>query len=309
MLRGKRVLVTGGTGSFAHAFVERAIQEDPDRLVIFSRDEQKQDAMQREFSHPSLRWFIGDVRDQSRLEMAMRGIEIVVHAAALKIIPSCEYNPFEAVSTNVHGAENVIRSSIRAGVGRIVALSTDKACQPLNLYGATKLAAEKLFAAARNVVGGGSPLFTVVRYGNVVGSRGSVVPLYRALIAENKPLPITDTLMTRFWITLEQAVDLVYLALEKGQGSDVIIPKIPSMNIVELAKAMGGDDYPIEIVGIRPGEKIYETLMTEDESRMSAEGASVFVLHPDYQNAMPAHSYNSRDNHQWLTREQLRAMI
>lgn len=301
-------MVTGGTGSFAHAFVRRAIQEDPSRLVIFSRDEQKQDAMQREFSHPSLRWFIGDVRDQARLEMAMRGIDIVVHAAALKIIPSCEYNPFEAVSTNIHGAENVIRSAIRAGVGRVVALSTDKACQPLNLYGATKLAAEKLFAAARNIVASDHPLFTVVRYGNVVGSRGSVIPLFRSLLAQSRPLPITHSDMSRFWITLDGAVDLVYRALKDGVGSDVFIPKIPSMNIMELAFAMAGDDYPTEIVGIRPGEKLYETLMTEDEARMAEELPDVYVLHPDFRNGLK-HSYNSRDNSWWLTRDEMKAMI
>lgn len=309
-LGGKGVLVTGGTGSFAHAFVRHALKEGPKRLVIFSRDEQKQDLMQQQFNDPCLRFFIGDVRDQARLEMAMRGIDIVIHAAALKIIPSCEYNPFEAVSTNVHGAENVIRAAIRAGVGKVIGLSTDKACQPLNLYGATKLAAEKLFMAAKNIVGREAPLFSVVRYGNVVGSRGSVIPLFERLALERKPLPITDTRMSRFWITLEQAVDFVLYALEHQEGGEIFIPRLPSMMVTDLAKAIA-PDLDTYIVGLRPGEKIYETLITEDEMRFAGEGKWGWVLKPDWPSieGEKPKSYNSRDNDQWLTISELEGML
>jgi UDP-N-acetylglucosamine 4,6-dehydratase/5-epimerase len=281
------ILVTGGTGSFGRAFVTRLLAgSPPSRLVIFSRDEQKQDAMARHFArtYPDkchrLRFFIGDVRDVSRLEMAMRDVDYVVHAAALKIVPTAEYNPFECVLTNVHGAENVVTASLRTSVKRVVALSTDKAANPINLYGATKLASDKIMVAANNLSGRGGARFSVVRYGNVIGSRGSVVPFFQELMRGGaKALPITDPRMTRFWITLEQGVELVLSSLALMTGGEIFVPKIPSMRIVDLARVMA-PELPHDIVGIRPGEKIHEVMITEDDARMTIELDDRYVICP-----------------------------
>ena len=270
--------------------------------------------MEREFSHPSLRFFIGDVRDQARLEAAMRDIDIVLHAAAMKVVPKCEYDPIEAIRTNIIGAENVVRSAIKAKIQKVVALSTDKACSPCNLYGATKLAAEKLFMAAHHLGGSGGPMFSVVRYGNIMGSRGSVVPLFERLAAEGKPLPITDPRMSRFAYTLEQAVELVLETLQFMMGTEIVVPKIPSMLITDLAKAIGGIDWPQEIVGIRPGEKIHETLLTEDETRFTGETGKKYIISPRYEHEgraffEPGWRYNSGTNTDWLSVHQIRGLL
>jgi UDP-N-acetylglucosamine 4,6-dehydratase len=310
VIKGGNILVTGGTGSFGTAFVKRVLKDEPHRLVIFSRDEQKQHALERELDHPSLRFFIGDVRDRDRLELAMRGIDIVVHAAAMKIIPTCERDPYECLHTNVLGAENVARAALRTGVQQVIALSTDKACAPLNLYGASKLAAEKLFVAA-NGVAAGNTRYAVVRYGNVVGSRGSVIPLFKALAAQGKPLPVTDLAMTRFWITLDQAVEFVLASLANMAGGEIFIPKIPSMRIVDLCEAIG-PGLPRDIVGIRPGEKLHETLLTADEARVAVDGVGRYVILPP--GAAPpkppaSFCYSSDSNDHWLTVEELRGMV
>lgn len=259
---GKSVLVTGGTGSFGNVFVERALAAGASRVAVLSRDEQKQDAMAKRLPHPNLRFFIGDVRDRDRLEMAMRGVDIVVHAAALKIVPVLEYNPFEAVRTNVLGAQNVIDAAIRCGVERVVALSTDKASAPVNLYGATKLVSEKLFLAA-NAYAAGETLFTVARYGNVTGSRGSVIPAWRALLDRNADrLPVTSPFCTRFWMTLADAVDLVVWAIENGRGGELVVPDMPAYQVKDLVEAMGGR---MDVTGLRPGEKLHETIISENE--------------------------------------------
>lgn len=287
-LTGCSVLVTGGTGSFGRAFVHVLLNhQKPKRLVVFSRDEQKQDSMMRElqaaYSRETLdcmRFFIGDVRDASRLELAMRGIDIVVHAAALKIVPTAEYNPFECILTNVHGAENVVKASLRTKVSKVIALSTDKAVNPINLYGASKLAADKIMVAANYLSGGEPPRFSVVRYGNVIGSRGSVVPLFEALVKRGaKAIPITDPRMTRFWITLEQGVNFVLSSLEMMRGAEIFIPKIPSMNIADLANAIA-PGLPHQVIGIRPGEKLHEVLITEDDARMTLELDDRYVICP-----------------------------
>jgi len=283
-LNDKTVLVTGGTGSFGHRFAEIVTQEfTPKKLIIFSRDELKQYEMAQRFPpqrHPFMRYFIGDVRDESRLTQAMRDVDIVVHAAALKHVPIAEYNPFECVKTNVMGAENVVRAAIRAGVKRVVALSTDKAANPVNLYGATKLASDKIFTAAEHMGGAGGPVFCVVRYGNVVGSRGSVVPFFRKLIDEGaESLPITDPRMTRFWITLEQGVNFVLSSLALAKGGEVFVPKIPSMATTELARTLA-PDLRQEIIGIRPGEKLHETMVPEDDGRATVELEDRYVILP-----------------------------
>ena len=281
------ILVTGGTGSFGTAFVRKLLATSPPRrLVIFSRDEQKQENLARglQADYPKyfnrLRFFIGDVRDASRLEMAMRDIDYVVHAAALKIVPVAEYNPFECVLTNVHGAENVVKAALRTSVKRVVALSTDKAANPINLYGATKLAADKIMVAANNLSGDDGAQFSVVRYGNVIGSRGSVVPFFQNLLRGGaKSLPITDPRMTRFWITLDQGVALVLSSFALMQGGEIFVPKIPSMRMVDLARAMA-PELPHEVIGIRPGEKIHEVMITEDDARMTAELPDRYVICP-----------------------------
>jgi len=277
-LDGQSILITGGTGSFGRAFVKRLLADPrpPKRIVIFSRDEQKQETMAREFSaDPAvgerLRFFIGDVRDAERLELAMRGVSTVVHAAALKIVPIAEYNPFECILTNVHGAENVVKAALRNHVKKVVALSTDKAANPANLYGASKLASDKIMVAANNLSGDLGTQFSVVRYGNVIGSRGSVVPLFQSMIANGaKSLPITDPRMTRFWITLEQGVAFVLSSLAMMTGGEIFVPKIPSMRIGELGKVLA-PTLPQHVVGIRPGEKLHEVMITEDDARMTLE--------------------------------------
>jgi UDP-N-acetylglucosamine 4,6-dehydratase len=281
------ILVTGGTGSFGRAFVRKVLtSKPPRRLVVFSRDEQKQDSMARELQttlpnlFDRLRFFIGDVRDASRLELAMRDVDVVVHAAALKIVPTAEYNPFECILTNVHGAENVVKAALRTSVRQVVALSTDKAANPINLYGASKLASDKIMVAANNLSGEGGAKFSVVRYGNVIGSRGSVVPLFEELVRRgNKSLPITDPRMTRFWITIEQGVSFVLSSLPIMAGGEIFVPKIPSMRITDLAKIIA-PHLPHEIVGIRPGEKLHEVMITEDDARMTVELEDRYAICP-----------------------------
>lgn len=282
-LNDKSILVTGGTGSFGQAFVRTVLSRfRPHKLIVFSRDELKQYEMAQVFpdsTYPCMRYFIGDVRDADRLEMAMRGVDIVIHAAALKHVPAAEYNPFECIRTNVHGAENIVMAAIRSGVTKVVALSTDKAANPANLYGASKLASDKIFVAANNL-SSGHPRFSVVRYGNVVGSRGSVVPFFRRLIDEGADsLPITDPRMTRFWITIEQGVNFVLSSLEMMQGGEIFVPKIPSTKITELANAMA-PGLAHTTVGIRPGEKLHEVMITEDDARVTLEMDDRYLIQP-----------------------------
>ena len=284
MLDDRSILITGGTGSFGQALVRLALARfRPRRLVVFSRDEQKQYQMAQELSpaaHPSLRYFIGDVRDRDRLRRAMDGIDFVVHAAAMKHVPVCEYNPFEAIRTNIGGAENVINAAIDAGVERVLALSTDKAANPINLYGATKLASDKCFVAANHLAGSAGTRFSVVRYGNVMGSRGSVVEYFQKLLAQGqRVLPITDRRMTRFWITLDQGVAFVLDRLAVMRGGELYVPKIPSMKIVDLVDALG---CTWEETGIRPGEKIHEVLLPFDESRNTLEFPEHYTVHPSF---------------------------
>jgi len=318
-LTGKSILVTGGTGSFGKAFVKRALEVlKPRRLVVFSRDELKQYEMAEQFSAPAMRYFIGDVRDESRLRRAMDGIDIVVHAAALKHVPIAEYNPFEAIKTNVIGAENVINVAIDQGIERVLALSTDKAANPINLYGATKLCSDKLFVAGNALSAGHKTRFAVVRYGNVVGSRGSVIPFFISR-RHTGVLPITDARMTRFWITLEQGVDFVINCIGLMHGGEVFVPKIPSMNMMELAAAIA-PECRTEIVGIRPGEKLHEVMVPEDDARTTVELPDRFVIQPatnwfepdSYPEGKPVadgFSYSSDKNDHWLSRAELLKMI
>jgi len=309
----KKVLISGGTGSFGNAFARRIIAHNPERVVIYSRDEQKQEEMARRFPQRFFRFFLGDVRDQDRLEYAMHDIDTVIHAAALKIVPALEYNPTECVATNIGGAQNVVRAAINSGVKRVIALSTDKAVHPINLYGASKLAAEKIFIAA-NALAADATAFSVVRYGNVVGSRGSVVPYFKSLAAAGKPLTVTDTRMTRFWITLDQAVDLVRLAHTKMTGREIYIPKIPSVKIMDLALAISP---AWEVTGIRPGEKLHECLLTRDEARDTLDMGDYYIItHPGWQGQIgsgipvtPDFTYTSDTNHQWLSIEQLKESL
>ena len=322
---GKGILITGGTGSFGRKMAETLLTHHaPRRLVVFSRDEFKQVEMERALptqDHEALRYFIGDVRDRDRLRMAMRDIDIVIHAAALKHVPTAEYNPIECIHTNVLGAENVIQAAIDAGVEKVVALSTDKAASPANLYGASKLAADKLFIAGNALSGTGGTRFSVVRYGNVVGSRGSVVPLFRRLVAEGAAaLPITDPRMTRFWITLEQGVDFVLSCLPATTGGEIFVPKIPSMRLVDLARCLA-PDLPHRIVGIRPGEKLHEVLITEDDSRTTVALGDRYVIEPPFSLANRADvragaepvpegfRYASDTNEDWLDPERMRGLI
>ncbi len=281
MFNNKSILITGGTGSFGRQFVRAVLARfNPQRVVIYSRDELKQYEMQQEFFHQSLRFFIGDVRDGERLIQAMRGVDYVVHAAALKQVPAAEYNPMECIKTNIYGAENVIKAAIANKVQRIIALSTDKAANPINLYGATKLCSDKLFTAANNIVGNQNTRFAVVRYGNVVGSRGSVVPLFKKLVTEGaKELPVTDARMTRFWITLEQGVEFVLKSFARMRGGEIFVPKIPSSRIVDLAKAIA-PEVSHKIIGIRPGEKLHEIMCPADDSHLTLEFADHFVIRP-----------------------------
>jgi len=280
-LDGKSVLVTGGTGSFGRKFVEAMLGSfKPARLVVFSRDEHKQDEMAQQFNQDCMRYFLGDVRDAERLVQAMRGIEYVIHAAALKQVPAAEYNPMECIRTNVNGAENVIRAALANNVQQVIALSTDKAANPINLYGASKLVSDKLFVAANNIAGSQPTRFSVVRYGNVVGSRGSVVPYFRKLIAEGAgALPITHADMTRFWITLQQGIDFVVRSFERMQGGEIFVPKVPSIRVTDLARAMA-PNLPHKIIGIRPGEKLHEVMCPSDDSHLTLEFDDHYVIRP-----------------------------
>ena len=281
MFDNKSVLITGGTGSFGRKYVRTLLDHHkPRRIIVFSRDELKQYEMSQEFSGPQMRYFIGDVRDPERLRQAMRDVDFVIHAAALKQVPAAEYNPMECIKTNIHGAENVIKAAIAEGVEKVMALSTDKAANPINLYGATKLASDKLFVAANNMVGHEKTRFAVVRYGNVVGSRGSVVPFFRKLIAEGATsLPITDARMTRFWITLQEGVDFVIRNFVRMHGGEIFVPKIPSVRITDLAEAMA-PGLQQEVIGIRPGEKLHETMCPADDSHLTVEFSDHFVIRP-----------------------------
>lgn len=281
MFDNASVLITGGTGSFGKQFTRTILERyKPKRVVIFSRDELKQFEMQQEFNQSCMRYFIGDVRDKERVMQAFRGVDYVIHAAALKQVPAAEYNPTECIRTNINGAENVIRAAIENRVQKVIALSTDKAANPINLYGATKLASDKLFVAANNMVGGDVPRFAVVRYGNVVGSRGSVVPFFKRLVDEGATeIPITDPEMTRFWITLQQGVDLVMTGFQRMYGGEIFVPKIPSVRIVDLAEAIA-PGVPQKVVGIRPGEKLHEQMVPRDDSYRTIEFDDHFVITP-----------------------------
>ncbi|GAC1655612.1 MAG: UDP-N-acetylglucosamine 4,6-dehydratase (inverting) [Vulcanimicrobiaceae bacterium] len=281
MFDNASILVTGGTGSFGKEFLRTVLEHyKPKRVVIFSRDELKQYEMQQIFTDSCIRFFLGDVRDEDRLKQAMASVDYVVHAAALKQVPAAEYNPTECIKTNVNGAQNVITAAIANGVKRVVALSTDKAVNPINLYGATKLCSDKLFIAANNIAGGHPTKFSVVRYGNVVGSRGSVLPFFRGLLAEGaKELPITDERMTRFWITLPQGVDFVLKALSRMQGGEIFVPRIPSVRVTDLARSLA-PNIPFKIVGIRPGEKLHETMCPHDESHLTMRFGDHYVIQP-----------------------------
>ena len=281
MFNDRSVLITGGTGSFGRKWVGNLLKNfKPRRLVVYSRDELKQYEMQQEFDQPAMRYFIGDVRDGERLRTAMKGVDFVIHAAALKQVPAAEYNPMECIKTNVHGAENVIQAALEADVEKVIALSTDKAAQPINLYGATKLASDKLFIAANNMAGGHRTMFSVVRYGNVVGSRGSIVPLFNRLIADGADhLPITDPRMTRFWISLQQGVDFVRKSFERMSGGEIFVPMIPSVRIPDLAAAMA-PDLPTKVIGIRPGEKLHEIMCPTDDSHLTLRFGDHFVMKP-----------------------------
>jgi UDP-N-acetylglucosamine 4,6-dehydratase/5-epimerase len=322
-LEGATVLVTGGTGSFGRQFVRTVLARyNVAKLIVFSRDEFKQFEMERDpaFSdREEMRYFLGDVRDLDRLKLAFRGVDYVAHTAAIKHIPAAEYNPFECIQTNVHGAENIVRAAMDSDVKRVVALSTDKAVSPINLYGASKLASDKIFVAARNIVGSGEPLFSVVRYGNVVGSRGSVVPLFSRMVKEGATsLPITDPRMTRFWITLQQGVDFVLSSFSVMEGGEIFIPKIPSMRINDLATVMA-PDLPQEIVGIRPGEKLHEAMITEDDARWTADMDDRYVIRmpgpgerhfASGERHMPEDfRYASDNNPEWLSTDDLKTML
>ncbi len=281
MFNNKNILITGGTGSFGHMFVKTILENyKPKKLIIYSRDELKQFEMQKKFVNPVMRYFLGDVRDKERLNQALSGVDFVVHAAALKQVPAAEYNPMECVKTNVYGAENVINACILNKVNKVIALSTDKAANPINLYGACKLASDKLFVAANNISGNDNIKFSVVRYGNVVGSRGSVVPFFKGLLAKGeKVLPITDENMTRFWITLKSGVNFVIKGFERMHGGEIFVPKIPSVKIVDLARSLNSD-IKIKFIGIRPGEKIHEVMCPNDDSHLTVEFKEYYVIKP-----------------------------
>ena len=281
MFNDKVILITGGTGSFGKEFARTVLRDfTPRKVVILSRDELKQYEMAQEFTAPQMRFLIGDVRERDRLMRAFDGVDYVIHAAALKHVPIAEYNPLECIKTNIHGAENVIHAALETGVAKVIALSTDKAANPINLYGATKLASDKLFVAANNMVGSRKTRFSVVRYGNVVGSRGSVVPFFRRLVADGTAsLPITDPRMTRFWITLPQGVDFVLQAFRRMHGGEIFVPKIPSSRITDLAEAIA-PGLPHEIVGIRPGEKLHEIMCPLDDSHLTLAFHDHFVIRP-----------------------------
>ncbi|WP_050606985.1 UDP-N-acetylglucosamine 4,6-dehydratase (inverting) [Clostridium niameyense] len=329
MLNNKSVLITGGTGSFGKKFTEMILDRyDVKKIIIYSRDEFKQDLMKKEFSitYPNkvhkLRFFIGDVRDKDRLYRAFNGVDYIIHAAAMKQVPACEYNPFEAIKTNIHGAQNVIDVALDRGVKKVVALSTDKSVNPINLYGGTKLVSDKLFIAANAYSGEDGTIFSVVRYGNVAGSRGSVIPFFKSLIEKGyDELPITDFRMTRFWITLEEGVELVFKALGESKGGETYISKIPSFKITDLAEAMM-PNCKLKEVGIREGEKLHEVMVTKDDSRYTYEYEGHYIVYPhfDWWNSQKyltpggalieeGFEYNSGANNEWLSIEQLKEEI
>ncbi len=326
MFDDKSILITGGTGSFGQQYVDTLLRRyKPKRLVILSRDELKQYEMQQKFNDPIMRYFLGDVRDEDRLKQAMRGIDYVIHAAAIKHVPAAEYNPMECIKTNIHGAQNVIEAALENNVEKVIALSTDKAAIPINLYGATKLASDKLFVAANNIAGSRQTRFAVVRYGNVVGSRGSVVPFFKKLINEGATsLPITDPRMTRFWITLQQGVDFVLKNFQRMHGGEIFVPKIPSIRITDLAESISpGID--INIIGIRPGEKLHETMCPADDSHLTLEFDDHYMIQPSIKmshtrtyevnntgekgtTVAQGFEYNSGDNDQFLNVDELREL-
>lgn len=327
MFNDKCILITGGTGSFGKKLVETILNRyAPKKIIIFSRDELKQYEMAQRFNQPCMRYFIGDVRDLERLKFAMEDVDYVVHAAALKQVPAAEYNPMECIKTNIYGAENVVKAAIYNEVDKVIALSTDKAANPINLYGATKLASDKLFVAGNNMVGAKRTRFSVVRYGNVVGSRGSVVPFFQKLIESGATkLPITHKEMTRFWITLQQGVDFVLENFVRMHGGEIFVPKIPSMRIVDLAKSMA-PDLPLDFVGIRPGEKLHETMCPADDSHLTIEFEHYFVIKPTInfhydvnfdENGMgewgtlvpQGYQYSSNTNNWWLQPEEMLSIV
>lgn len=326
IIDGKTILITGGTGSFGKKFVQTILQNHhPKKIIIYSRDELKQYEMAQVFTDKRMRYFIGDVRDKQRLSTALRGVDICIHAAALKHVPIAEYNPMECIKTNIYGASNVIDGCLENGVGSIIALSTDKAANPINLYGATKLCSDKLFVTANNIKGTQNSKFGVVRYGNVVGSRGSVIPFFKNLIKNGaKEIPITDERMTRFWITLEDGVKFVLDSLERMQGGEIFVPKIPSMKITDLAKAIA-PDLPIKVVGIRPGEKLHEVMIPKDDSHLALEFDKFFIITPTINFQTPINyaktlkdevgrgvpegfEYSSDGNDRWLNKEEILKM-
>ncbi len=329
MFENKSILITGGTGSFGKQFTEMVLKKyNPRKVIIYSRDEYKQDVMRKEFTNKfpeyisKLRFFIGDVRDKDRLYRAFKNVDYVIHAAAMKQVPACEYNPFEAIKTNIHGAQNIVDAAIDCGVEKVVALSTDKAVNPINLYGGTKLVSDKLFVSANSYRGDDGTVFSVVRYGNVSGSRGSVIPFFRELLDQGKTeLPITDSRMTRFWMTLDDAVDLVVKALEDSKGGETYVFKNPSYKITDLAEAMnpGGE---VNFVGIREGEKLHEVMITSDDSRGTYDYGDHYIIYPNYiwwskdyyfkeggSLIEEGWEYNSGTNEQWLNVEMLRNKI
>ncbi|WP_152633080.1 UDP-N-acetylglucosamine 4,6-dehydratase (inverting) [Aliarcobacter butzleri] len=327
MFNGKNILITGGTGSFGKKYTKILLEKyKPNKIIIYSRDELKQYEMAQEYNDRCMRYFIGDVRDEARLKKATKDVDFIIHAAALKHVPIAEYNPMECIKTNINGAQNVIDAALENGVSKVIALSTDKAANPVNLYGATKLASDKLFVAANNLVGTQDTKFSVVRYGNVIGSRGSVVPFFKKLINEGvKELPITDEKMTRFFITLEDGVNFVLKNFERMQGGEIFIPKIPSMKIVDMAKAIA-PNLPHQIIGIRPGEKLHEIMCPADDSHLTLEFEDHYVIKPtihfttrmDYQRnllgeigkpVVQGFEYNSGNNTQWLSSEEFLEMV
>ncbi len=325
MFNASSILITGGTGSFGKKYTKILLERyKPKRIIIFSRDELKQFEMQQDFNAPCMRYFIGDVRDQERMYQAMDGVDYVIHAAALKQVPAAEYNPMECIKTNIHGAENVIKASIANDVKKVIALSTDKAANPINLYGATKLASDKLFVAANNMTGRHPTRFAVVRYGNVVGSRGSVVPFFKKLIAEGTDyLPITHSDMTRFWITLQQGVDFVLKNFERMYGGEIFVPKIPSATITDLATSLA-PNLSHKVIGIRPGEKLHEIMCPADDSHLTIEFNDHYVIAPSItfqsgnndfttnamgeegENVEQGFEYNSGKNEHFLSIEELK---
>ena len=323
MFDDKSILITGGTGSFGHQYVATLLRRHrPKKLIVFSRDELKQYEMAQVYNSPQMRYFLGDVRDRDRLTLALRGVDIVIHAAALKQVPAAEYNPSECIHTNVMGAENVVWACLTNRIRQVVALSTDKACNPINLYGATKLASDKTFVAANNLSGDIGTRFAVVRYGNVVGSRGSVVPMFQRMIAGGaRSLPITDARMTRFWITLNEGVDFVLSSLTLMRGGEVFVPKIPSMRMTDLVRAMA-PCAGIDVVGIRPGEKLHEMMISADDARSTADLGDRYAIEPAFveytregfrqtgtAGVDEDFSYASDTNTDWLTGEALMAMV